>query len=59
MCIIAVLVLDIGETQNVELSLTTTTSGIDGKQNGPGQTATDETDDNRQFEVSEKKITIE
>lgn len=42
---VTVFVLDIGETQDVELLLATTASGIDGEQDGPGEAAANEADD--------------
>ena len=43
---IAIFILDISKGEDVELYFITTASGIDGEQNGPGDEAANEADDN-------------
>lgn len=59
MGVVAILVLDVGKGEDVKLLLTTTASGIDRKQNGPGDEATDKADDDGQLKVTEQEIAIE
>lgn len=49
---------DVGETEDIQLLLTTTTGSIDGEQDGPGDTAADEHDGRRQLEESQQEVRI-
>ena len=58
MGIISIFVRYIAEAQEVELTLTTTACCVDRKQDRPGDTATNETDDDGHFEVPEQEVAI-
>jgi hypothetical protein len=59
MRIVSVLILDIGEAKNVELFLTTSTSGVDWEQDRPCDTAADEAYNDSQFEIAQQKVSIQ
>ena len=50
---------DIGETEDIETSLTTTTGGIDREQDWPCDTAADEADDEEDLEEAEEEVAIQ
>lgn len=49
---------DIGETEDVELLLTTTASSIDGEQDRPGDAASNEHDGRDQLQESQQEVRI-
>jgi len=58
-CIETILVRNIGKSQEVKLHQSSASSGIDRKQDGPGDQAPDKADYNADLEISKKKKAIE
>lgn len=58
MSIVAIDIDDIAEAQDIKLRLTTSASGIDWKENWPGDAAADKADEDEYLEESQKEITI-
>lgn len=58
-CIETILVRNIAKSQEVKLHQSSASSGIDRKQDGPGNQAPDEADYSADLEISKKKEAIE
>lgn len=55
----SILAGNVAETQDIQTSLSTTSCGIDGEENGPCDASTNESDEDQDFEETEEKVAIE
>lgn len=58
MSIVAIDIDDIAEAQYIKLRLTTSASGVDWKEDWPGDAAADKADEDEYLEESQEEITI-
>ena len=57
--VVPIFICNVGERENVQLGLARSTGGVDGKQDRPGDTATDETDCHTDLQESQQEVAVE
>ena len=56
---VTILVRDVAEAEKIKLALTSSTSGIDWKEDWPSDKTADETDDNGHLQISKQEVSVE